>query len=1062
MTDWNAVSAFMANVVPWPGSPSDPGHVGLWYSMPNTSFDATKKVDHNNKKQFISGWPYRAVDQFVSRVGWVIKDAHDKFKDVWFCTSLQKKDALNKKGKPKAQKHAVDALKMRSIWVDIDVKADDPKCYASRDEAWREFSKIRQALNLPRPSAVVSSGGGLQVWWISATDLLLHEWAPYAQGLKNILMGTDFKFDPTCTADAARLMRVPGTFNYKYDPPAPVELLPLPLKLYDFAELDFLKKHAGVATAKTASAHQLFVDDAAAATFANGPAFKIEGEPDLQAGIDKFGDNLLDPLPIFQQCGFYKEALLHGGKNNDNPQWNLAVLGTTFMEDGDVIAHRISSSYATYSKDDTQTLYDRKLVERTERGIGYPSCATIKGAGCKACETCPLFKQGKSPLNIRPVVTATVSGPGVVGTAIPDDYYMPDGFELNDKGIICKIMEERDEDDNVKTWQLPLFQSVMDGFWLEKGGQNSEALNFTTTVDKGFTEQVAVPLGEINKNGFLSWLGLRRVLIDRSMPLKPIQEFFLSTIGKLRAAASAHTAVPFGWYEENGVRLGFVYGGKVMLDDGTERPCGTTDPNIARKYAPTGTLAKWMDAAKTITDRKRPELNTIILTSFMSPLLELVGRETCLFSSVSYGSDSGAGKSSSFKIGTSVWGHPLLTKGTETQTPNNITTIMKTIRNLPFYWDEITNEEQQEKVAKVLHEADGGKEKGRNLDGSRTQVEGTWALAIHYASNISLVSFLRRRNTTHDASINRVLEWEVKKVDGGPGTLADADATMRLNETYRNYGHMGLKYAKFLSLNHKQIAIECRDKITEVQNLMRGGMSQRYWYTGVGLMIQAAKYAQMMGLDIDPEEIETFLYKIYAQNEERLADHTAGDIVENAETILTRYLKERDAQERGIWTNYMHNQIGRPPKPVTVLKNPSQPRNYQGGVEFRFAVENKQLIIARNDFDKWLVVMKHADNLVYSGLMVTYNTSKQRLAICSGLTHDPGREPCLVLNITEKTPLWDYMTTFIAPEEKQKLADDEPIPDVETGIVTDTVTGLATAESVKSFVEGATGAAGQG
>ena len=57
MADWNAVSAFMANVVAWPGSPTDPGHVGLWYSMPNPSFDATKKVDFNNRKQFISGWP---------------------------------------------------------------------------------------------------------------------------------------------------------------------------------------------------------------------------------------------------------------------------------------------------------------------------------------------------------------------------------------------------------------------------------------------------------------------------------------------------------------------------------------------------------------------------------------------------------------------------------------------------------------------------------------------------------------------------------------------------------------------------------------------------------------------------------------------------------------------------------------------------------------------------------------------------------------------------------------------------------------------------------------------
>ena len=426
MTNWNAVSAFMANVVPWPGSPTDPGHVGLWYSMPNPSFDATKKVGHNNKKQFISGWPYRAVDQFVSRAGWVVQAAEAKFKDIWFCTSLQKKDALNKRGKPKAQKHAIDAVKLRSIWVDIDVKADDPKCYASRDEAWTAFSTIRKQLNLPRPSAVVSSGGGLQVWWISKVDLLPHEWEPYAKGLKALLMGTYFKFDPTCTADAARLMRVPGTFNHKYDPPRPVELLPFTLKLYDFAELDFLKAHAGVATAKTASAHQLFVDEEAAAKFTAGPVFKIEGEPDLQAGIDKFGDGLLDPHPIFVQCGFYREALFHGGKNNDNPQWNLAVLGTTFMEGGNEIAHTISSGHATYSKDDTQALFDRKLAERASSGrLGYPSCAAIKGAGCKACETCPLRWKVKSPLNLGYQEQTSRVGITTEGTFNQSNQYEP-------------------------------------------------------------------------------------------------------------------------------------------------------------------------------------------------------------------------------------------------------------------------------------------------------------------------------------------------------------------------------------------------------------------------------------------------------------------------------------------------------------------------------------------------------------------------------------------------------------------------------------------------------------
>jgi P4 family phage/plasmid primase-like protien len=402
VTDWNAVSAFMANVVAWPGSPTDPGHVGLWYSMPNASFDPAKKVSPNNKKQFISGWPYREVGQFVSRAAWVTNTAHDKFKDVWFCTSLQSRTGKTKQGKPKAQKGAADALKMKAIWIDIDVKPGDPKHYATHDEAWQAFTNMRKSVGLPPPSAVINTGGGLHIYWISDKPLLPLEWKPYAEGLKALLLANDFKFDPTCTADSARILRVPGTFNHKYNPPKPVELLPLPLRLYNFSQLDLLKKHTRQASAKTAEAHQLFAEGACMDSFKAGPIFTITGEPGLEAGIDKFGNTLLDPIPIFQQCGFYKEALLNGGANNGQPQWNLAVLGTTFMKDGNDIAHKISAAHSSYTEDDTQAFYDRKMAERTDRGIGYPSCAAIAGTGCKACAMCPLFAKGKSPLNIRP------------------------------------------------------------------------------------------------------------------------------------------------------------------------------------------------------------------------------------------------------------------------------------------------------------------------------------------------------------------------------------------------------------------------------------------------------------------------------------------------------------------------------------------------------------------------------------------------------------------------------------------------------------------------------------
>jgi hypothetical protein len=264
-------------------------------------------------------------------------------------------------------------------------------------------------VGLPMPTAVVNSGGGLHVYWISNIPLSPDEWRPYAEGLKQLLIAEDIKCDYGLTTDDVRILRVPGTLNHKYNPPRPVQLLHLGADYNFVTDLAFLKQVAPAAS-DPAQAREAAIEPGFAAapdpTFASlNPAAN-----DVSAGIEPGKSNtLLDPRPIFEQCGFMRHAFATGGKDYDNPLWNLSVLATTFMENGNVIAHEISKGHATYTPADTQALYDRKVVDRHDRGVGYPSCAAIAGAGCTACKTCPHFTKGKSPLNIRPVVTDTSS-----------------------------------------------------------------------------------------------------------------------------------------------------------------------------------------------------------------------------------------------------------------------------------------------------------------------------------------------------------------------------------------------------------------------------------------------------------------------------------------------------------------------------------------------------------------------------------------------------------------------------------------------------------------------------
>lgn len=1025
----------MAAVLAWPG-PQNPGYAAVQYSRPDRY--------NPGKLRLLDGKAFRDVGPLCSYVSWL--NSVNDFKDVWFCTSLQAKTKTNTKGAIRSSRSKMNALYQKAVWADLDVGADIKK-YATQAEAYTAIIAFAKLVGLPRPSAMVNSGGGLHVYWISKTALTPDEWRPFAEGLKGILLANNIKFDASCTADIARILRMPGTLNYKTEPPKPVELLPLPLKLYDFeTDLAVVKPFAGaaqVALGPGKPVHSLFAEGVDPASFKDGPhalfAGLLQSEPGLDAGIDKFSEQKVDPAPIFAKqvdggCEFYREAFRTGGKDHSQPLWNYAILGTTFMENGNAIAHEISKGHADYSAVDTQEKYDIKVAERANNGgIGYPSCALFEANGSKSCAACPLKPKGKSPLNIRPVVTATVN-PTASQSSAAVQVGLPAGFDFDDRGIICKVIEKRskepeNEGEELAPEMVPLFQTKLTTFWAQK---HPDCLNYTVDVDKGFIHYACVPHEEMSKPGFRAYLANPRcrTMID-TRGKAYLEEFYLSILGKLRANLASQHAVPFGWYEENGKIRGFAFGGRIEMDDGTSRPCGIGDPNIKRHYTPTGDLQTWRNACATVTGRKRPELTSIMLMSFASPLAKLIAKDSVLFSV--YG-DTAAGKSAAYKVGLSVWGHSKLTKGSETSTHNNVTTQMAEIKNLPFYWDEIEDDKHRETVAKVMHEASDGVQKGRNKDGQTTAARGEWKLMIFAASNQSFKEFLYNRNKNHSASIVRCLEWKVQKILGGPGHMKDAEASALIDKCESNYGKMGELYAAFLAQNHEAIAREVVEEANKVEAFYGNNGEERYWQAGVACMICAARYAKQLGVDVDPDVIKDFMYDVYRENREAMVKRgMRGGIVDRAETVLTLYLKARAANERVIWTNYMHRNAGAAPKPVVILKGPQQPRNQQGGIEARFAIENQELILGTSDFDAWMIEHKYQTTPIYDMLEKNYGAYSKQLTLASGTVHQAGREPCLVLTVLPKSSLDTIMMMYATDTERKVRETGEEPPPEETG-----------------------------
>lgn len=123
--------------------------------------------------------------------------------DVYVSTATFRQDS----------RRAEHAQMMSGFYADIDCGPGKP--YASKREAAEATKRTCGELNLPLPDLWIDSGNGLHLYWLSEGGIPVAEWKPAAEALKATLLGAGLQIDPTVTADAARILRVAGTRNYK-------------------------------------------------------------------------------------------------------------------------------------------------------------------------------------------------------------------------------------------------------------------------------------------------------------------------------------------------------------------------------------------------------------------------------------------------------------------------------------------------------------------------------------------------------------------------------------------------------------------------------------------------------------------------------------------------------------------------------------------------------------------------------------------------------------------------------------------------------------------------------
>jgi replicative DNA helicase len=217
-------------------------------------------------------------------------------------------------------------VEIPALWVEIDFK------HTLEEDARKRLGEFYFT-----PSAVISSGGGLHVYWFlnePATKADIPEVESTLRQLVNAL-----EAEPEAT-DASRILRIPGTYNRKkdYDTPREVRLLYChPEKRYNFEDIgDFLPK---------------------------APDYTPEPTPDTERGSE---------IDRVMQCKFVQHCD-EDRADLPEPEWYCMISNLARCQGGPSKIHELSRGHPGYSQEET----NRKILHAIDAANPH-TCNYIK------------------------------------------------------------------------------------------------------------------------------------------------------------------------------------------------------------------------------------------------------------------------------------------------------------------------------------------------------------------------------------------------------------------------------------------------------------------------------------------------------------------------------------------------------------------------------------------------------------------------------------------------------------------------------------------------------------
>lgn len=823
----------------------------------------------------------------------------------------------------KLRSHA-NVAALRCLILDIDTRESKPDAhYATREQAYVAVAAFCKVACLPPPT-VVSSGGGLHLYWALVEMLGLAQWEALASGLKALCQLHGLHADPARTGDGSSVLRTPGTIHQKtgrtiefFHPQGP----------WSVEWFKHLEEHQS-------DRRRTFHHRDRAASIA-------------QLAARVYDDVPADAESIVAECHQAMEFAQSGG-NIPEPVWHGHAGVFTFCgERGREIFHDFSSrKFERYRREEADDKLDRTAA------AGPTTCARFEALNPGPCQLCRHRGQITSPIVLgrshgNERVPARVDGvPHETGLEpIP----MPEGFGWGAEGELIYQTESKGRPVTTIVARFAIYLC---------GVGKAETLNefyysFRQKLKSTGWREMQLPAG-LSTNPKQGWAALT----SQGASIRDSTLFFIYV---QRAVEMWHEAgknmdlyyEQYGWKPDGS----FLVGSRLYHPDGeVKRVHGSGDVETRANWlgpVATGSLQRWSEAANRLLAGK-PTYQLFAVSSFAAALVsfqrEMGGGPIQNVTTPA----SGTGKTSvCLAVAASVWGEA---RGTailkaDTQAARGLT--YATLNNLPIIFDELGLVHSLTDPAMLkdfVFAYSNGRDKMRATSGGTGvhHVQNTWRTIMLGSSNQSLNDCLSVYGLDPEAPLMRVMEFPVtygKDMDSFEVDTLSA-------QLFDNRGHAGDAFVRWIV--KPEVVDWIKKAIAHYTAVIwkEAAMEPKYriWVHALGCHAVAAEIVRSLKiLDVDASTlvshaINELRYEARQVNEHPYDNRVNPELQERCRELLGGFINAHMADFLVVQRHY---------RAALGTQEPIQrPR---GKLLGRYEIEDAKLFVAHNELKRWYV-----------------------------------------------------------------------------------------------------------